>query len=201
MKLNVNGNCGERWTRWKRRDWILSLLLFCLLPTADCRLAATAAEPPSPPPGFRIVPRRPLSPAPYVGHPAPLLQLEKLEGGTEDSAGWSGRPVVLNFWASWSDAAGPEARLLQAAHDKWKQKVLVVGVEIGKTGRDPLRRFIQERRLTYRILLGSEAVTREYRILTVPTTFFIDGRGTIRDLQIGPLPAGSLERRIERILR
>lgn len=163
--------------------------------------APTVAQP-SPPPGFKIVNRRALPPAPVVGHPLPAAQFERLTGGTGGSADWAGRPAVINFWATWSEASKGEAQLLQDAHAKWGKDVVVAGIEIGRSQRDAIQRFVAERGLAYGILVDpGGASAQSFRILALPTTFFVDREGTIRDIHIGALQAGDLEAGLQRILK
>lgn len=166
-----------------------------------CGLTPAVAAP-SPPPGFKIVGRRALPPGPFVGHPLPPLQLERLAGGTSSSAEWVGRPVVLNFWATWAEACKVDAQRLQAAQEKWGKDVLIVGVEIGRGQKEAIQRFVLQQKVTYSILVDPVAGSAQlFKIAAVPTTFFVDKDGTIRDIHVGALQPNDVEEGIKRILK
>jgi thiol-disulfide isomerase/thioredoxin len=117
--------------------------------------------------------------------PAPLLALSDLDGRAWTLAALRGRPVMLNFWASWCEpcrAEMPSLDLLAARHERDGLVVLTVNF---KDGVDTIRRFLDAVPLTLPVLLDRDgAVARAWGVSVLPTTLLIDRhgqpRGTVR---------------------
>lgn len=96
-----------------------------------------------------------------------------------------GRPVVLNFWASWCDTCPEEAPNLARLWDRYgKRGVVVLGVN---SQNDPpkARAFLSQYKLRFaNVREGDDAVARRYGVAAMPETFLIDPDGMIRVLPI-----------------
>ncbi len=121
-----------------------------------------------------------------VGNLAPDFQLPNLKGQVISLSGLRGKPVLLNFWASWCGPCVFEMPFLQEIHEEWSDKGLVLlAVDIGESS-SQVEEFIQSQGLTLPVLLDTkEEVARKYNIRGIPTTFFIDKDGIIQGVQIG----------------
>ncbi len=119
--------------------------------------------------------------------PAPDFTLTLFDGGQISLAELRGRPVVINFWASWCDPCKEEAPLLEAAWRKYKdQGLMMIGVDY--LDQEPAARaYLQEFQITYPNGpdLGSK-IARRYFIRGVPETFFIGPDGQIKSFKEGP---------------
>jgi thiol-disulfide isomerase/thioredoxin len=138
-------------------------------------------------------------PSPYIGHPAPAFTLDSPEGETLTLSELKGRPVILNFWATWCAPCRAEIPALEAASQKIGERGVILGVNVGE---DPAQvaRFAAELGMTYSIVLDPEAeVSRLYRVRALPTTYFIDARGVITDIYTGPLNEPLLQTRIDQL--
>lgn len=144
---------------------------------------------------------------PEVGQNAPDFELEFFNGyewegmpmaGLSDM---SGRPVVLNFWASWCVECRYEADLLEQTWQKYKDEgVVFLGVAYVDTEPKSLA-YMEEFGVTYPHApdLGTE-VSKTYEITGVPETFFIDKNGVIRHVQIGPMNQQLMDTLIPQLL-
>jgi peroxiredoxin len=133
-----------------------------------------------------------LPPAPAIGHPAPDFKLTAVNGEAFSLAELRGMPVVLNFWATWCPPCREELPELQAASERLTGQVAIVGVNQAE---DPerVRGFVSDLGLTFEMPLDERAVvSQEYRVRSLPTTFFIDRSGVIRRMQIGPVTEATL---------
>jgi cytochrome c biogenesis protein CcmG/thiol:disulfide interchange protein DsbE len=149
--------------------------------------------------GFRTDPRA--IPSPLVQKPAPQFTLGLLDGGEVSLASSQGKPLILNFWASWCyPACYEEAPVLEAIWRKHKERVMLVGVVI--QDKEPnAREFMKRFDYTFPNGLdpGSK-ISIDFGVYGVPETFFIDRQGRIRAKHVGALGPELLEREIQALL-
>jgi cytochrome c biogenesis protein CcmG, thiol:disulfide interchange protein DsbE len=133
-----------------------------------------------------------LPPAPAVGHPAPDFTVTDAAGKSFKLSSLAGTPVVLNFWATWCPPCRAELPELQAGSQRLAGQVAIVGLNQGETPEE-VRAFIEKMGLTFQVPLDERMdVSKAYAVRNLPTTFFIDRTGVIRDMQIGPLTEATL---------
>lgn len=152
---------------------------------------------------------------PEVGGLAPDFLLQGLEEGTEYRlSDFRGKAVVLNFWATWCQPCRKEIpQLVQAYHKYEDQGLVVIGLNHAES-RSIVRPYAEKFGMDFPIAIDVDGEMWErYRLLGLPTTFFIDREGFIRSVFMGPFVAQSggknvqgaieeseLEKRIEEIL-
>ncbi len=138
-----------------------------------------------------------LSPAPKVGFPAPLFTLSDLEGNEVSLADLRGKAVVINFWATWCPPCRAEIPDLEAVYQKYNsQGVEFLGVDLLEN-REPVARYVARTGMSYTVLLDGEAlVSRAYSLTALPTTYFLDRDGIIRDKRIGKMGEKEIEERL-----
>jgi cytochrome c biogenesis protein CcmG/thiol:disulfide interchange protein DsbE len=129
---------------------------------------------------------------PEVGQTAPDFDVEFFDGyewETRPVASLSemrGRPVILNFWASWCVECRYETDVLEATWQKYRdQGVVFLGVAYADVEPNSIA-YMEEFGVTFPHApdLGTD-ISQEYEITGVPETFFIDKNGVIRHVQIG----------------
>jgi cytochrome c biogenesis protein CcmG/thiol:disulfide interchange protein DsbE len=137
--------------------------------------------------------------APAVGHPAPGFSLTTTSGETFKLSDLRGKPVVLNFWATWCPPCRAELPELQAASQSLGSQVAFVGVDQAETP-DQVRAFAEKLGITYPIPLDENGdASRLYAVRSLPTTFFIDRAGIIRQIQVGPVTEATLAQLLKTI--
>ena len=127
--------------------------------------------------------------APGVGATAPAFTLRRLEGpGKVSLASYRGKPVVLNFWASWCEPCKSEAAVLERDWTTYRGRgVVFLGVDYHDLGSDA-RRFVSAHALTFPMLEdGSGSVTDRYGISQVPETYVLDRQGRVVAHLRGPI--------------
>lgn len=120
---------------------------------------------------------------------APDFQLKGLDGKIYTLSGFRGRPVLINFWATWCGPCRGEMPYLEEVYRDWKEKGLVfLAVNIGESASD-VREFMDRYGLTMPVLMDtSRAVAGKYNITGIPTTYFIDSDGIIQNKVAGAFP-------------
>jgi cytochrome c biogenesis protein CcmG, thiol:disulfide interchange protein DsbE len=118
---------------------------------------------------------------PRIGGPAPGFTLRRIGApGTLDLAALRGKPVVLNFWASWCVPCKAEAKMLEQTWRQYrKEGVVFLGIDYHDVTSDA-RTFLSHHGVTYPIVQdGSGAVADRYGVSAVPETYFVDRRGRL----------------------
>ena len=138
---------------------------------------------------------------PVATGPAPDFSLTTFQGETITLSELQGQVVVINFWASWCPPCRQEAAYLERTWRKYRERgVMFIGVDYADTEKEALA-YIDEFDITYPN--GPDIGTRiaqAYRIRGVPETFFVDKRGQLRGVHIGPLRPPQLDKKIEELL-
>jgi len=124
---------------------------------------------------------------PSVGRLAPDFLLPGLDGADIRLRDMRGRPVVLNFWASWCAPCRQEIPQLVAAFDRFRPDGLVVLAVNVQEDRETIARYAREFGMSFPVPIDrSGEVVDQYRLLGLPTTYFIDPEGVIKSIFRGP---------------
>jgi peroxiredoxin len=143
-----------------------------------------------------------LAPAPEIGHPAPDFTLVDLKGNEVALSDFRGKTVFINFWATWCPPCRAEMPEIEAVHQEYKDKgVVVLGVDISEP-ENTVRQYIQKGGFSWTIVLDSTGeVARNYQIAAIPTSFFIDREGIIRAVNIGAMTKRAMENKLAEAMR
>lgn len=130
-----------------------------------------------------------------VGEPAPAIVGETIDGQPFDLASYRGRPLVLNFWASWCIPCRTEFPLLVAkASAHAADGLAIVGV-LYKDEPASARAFRDEAGAAWPTVVDPDGShERDYRVAAPPQTYFIDRDGVLRSIQVGELTEADFER-------
>jgi peroxiredoxin len=123
-----------------------------------------------------------------LGQQAPDFTLDDLGDAPVRLSDLRGKPVVINFWATWCPPCRQEAPALQAAYERYRdQGVVLLGVD-SREDAETVRTFASQNGLMYPLLLDREGdVSAEYQVLGIPTTVFLDAAGVVQTRHVGPL--------------
>jgi thiol-disulfide isomerase/thioredoxin len=125
--------------------------------------------------------------------PAPPFALPNLAGGELSLAELAGRPVVLDFWATWCAPCIRQVPVLNAIHERYGDRVSVVGISVDVDGEEVVTPFVAEHDIRYRILLGDEGLAQRYGALGFPTLFVLGPEGAILAAHSGVITEQALE--------
>jgi cytochrome c biogenesis protein CcmG/thiol:disulfide interchange protein DsbE len=148
-----------------------------------------------------LVSRAPTSSPTAVGNAAPDFVLADLDGNPVRLADLRGRPVIVNFWASWCGPCVEEFPLLRAAAERHAGDGLAIVGVVYQDRSEAARAFMERTGATWPAAMDpGERVATAYGILAPPETFFIGRDGTIVARQIGQFSAASLEEKVAAII-
>ncbi|HEU4344234.1 MAG TPA: TlpA disulfide reductase family protein [Candidatus Binatia bacterium] len=140
--------------------------------------------------------------SPLVAKPSPSFALTLFDGSTLNSKDLIGKAVLLNFWASWCVPCRAEARALEEAWRKYKDRnVVFVGVNIQDKEEDA-RAFMKEFGVTY--LNGRDSsgkIAIDYGVWGIPETFFLDPQGRITYKHAGELKLPMILAKLDEALK
>lgn len=137
---------------------------------------------------------------PRQGQIAPDFTLLDLEGQPVSLGEWQGRPVLINFWATWCGPCEIEMPAIEAAYkDHQKDGLTVLAVAVDDSANN-VRRFFEKHSLTFQPLMDDGEVSRAYQVFGLPTSFFVGPDGIITDVHVGMLTEGKIEEYLTRAL-
>jgi peroxiredoxin len=139
--------------------------------------------------------------APTVGKPAPDFVATTIDGKAVRLSDLRGTPVWLTFGASWCQPCRAENPDIQATYQKFADRgVVVVAIFISEDA-PAVSDYADRVGLTYRKIADPDTrIASEYRIMGIPSHYFIDSSGVLRQLKLGSLDTGAMEAALAGIL-
>ncbi|MCH8205726.1 MAG: TlpA family protein disulfide reductase [Chloroflexi bacterium] len=136
-----------------------------------------------------------------VGRPAEEFTLPLFGGGELVLSQHLGRPIVINFWASWCLPCRVEAQLLEGAWRLYQDAdVLFVGVNIQDSEEDGIA-YLAEFGITYPNGRDADGrITVDYGVIGLPVTFFVARDGTVQRRWVGAIHEGDLLARVDELV-
>lgn len=147
----------------------------------------------------------PLNTAPQKGFFAPPIELKDITGQVIRLSDYQGKPVLINFWATWCPPCRLEMPAIQSVYTNHIEDNLVV-LAINTTYQDDVQevsKFMLEKNIKLHVLLDMDGkIARDYKIQALPTSFFIYPDGRISEIIYGgPLSETVLEVQIQAIIK
>ena len=141
---------------------------------------------------------------PFTGFEAPEFSLKSQTGETMSTLDYLGKPLVINLWASWCPPCRAEMPAMERIYQEYKDEGLEI-LAVNITTQDSKQEAVQFARdlgISFPILFDeSGIVSQTYHLQALPTTFFIDEIGVIREVVIGgPMSETLLRTRVEDII-
>ncbi|MCL5023158.1 MAG: TlpA family protein disulfide reductase [Nitrospirae bacterium] len=126
-----------------------------------------------------------------VGKEAPAFTLTSADGTKVSLADFSGRPVVIDFWATWCGPCREGTHELEKLHRKYDGKGVVflgISMDEGRDAAQQVKAFAKENGLTYRMLIDDQETSRAYVVSSIPATYILDRNHILVKIYPGFLP-------------
>jgi thiol-disulfide isomerase/thioredoxin len=145
-----------------------------------------APSAPAPPPAATAAPVS----ARKVPERVPDLSLPDVRGKAHALSEWAGRPLMINFWATWCEPCQREIPLLKTIRREYAANgIEIVGIALDSA--DAVSKYAADHSMTYPLLIGErgglEAAAAFGMETVLPFTVFADSQGRIVGLKIGEL--------------
>jgi thiol-disulfide isomerase/thioredoxin len=131
---------------------------------------------------------------------APDWTLQDLAGLPVSLATLRGRPVVIDFWATWCAPCEFQIPILNEIQERYGQRVAVLGIAVDAGGREVVAPYAEEHGIAYRVLLGDEALAQRYGAIGFPSLYVVGADGTIRSRHVGLVEPEELSEALEAAL-
>jgi cytochrome c biogenesis protein CcmG/thiol:disulfide interchange protein DsbE len=138
--------------------------------------------------------------APTLGAAAVGFELKTLAGEPLRLEKFRGRPLIMNFFASWCDPCREEMPLINELASKANENgYAVLGIAI-QDRRASVMEFAREAKALFPVALDLDGtVQRAYRVFGPPATFFVDAQGVLRDVILGPMTPERARQALEKV--
>lgn len=139
---------------------------------------------------------------PLKGKPAPAFTLVNLDGKKVSLSDYKGRPVIVNFWATWCAPCKLEMPWFQEFRSKYSaQGFEILGIAEDDAPKDEIAKTAKRVNVTYPILLTDGKVAPAYGgVDQLPTSFYIDRKGVVVTETIGLASKDEMEENIKMLL-
>jgi peroxiredoxin len=136
-----------------------------------------------------------------IGERAPAISMLDLNDKTVKLSDFRGKPVILRFWATGCQACVASMPALDDFRKKYQGGELVVlAVNMGNS-KPLVQAFAKGLKLSYPVLLDEALIaSQKYAVRAVPTTFFIDRKGTARKVVVGDLKQEVFDQTVAELL-
>lgn len=134
---------------------------------------------------------------------APGFTVKGVDGRAVRFADFRNRPVVVDFWATWCAPCRASMPHLSSMQQRYgKQGLAVIGLSVDETGPAPVKRFANDLGVKFTIAMANDEVLDAYGpIRSIPTTFFINRKGTIVRRVVGYIDSETMDGYVQEILR
>lgn len=135
--------------------------------------------------------------------PAPDFKVYDKEGNEVTLSSLTGKPVVLNFWASWCGPCKIEMKDFEKAYSNYKDDVHFAMVNLTDGHRETVKtasKYIEDQGFTFPVYFDTDIdAANTYRVYSVPSTYFINSDGELVGYVNGLIQAETLQKGIDMI--
>lgn len=135
-----------------------------------------------------------------IGAIAPDVSFEALDGHKLALSSYAGRPLVVNFFATWCVPCRAELSLIESRFQRLGPQGLAVLGADQQEGADQVRDFARAHGVTYPVVIDQGPALQAYGGAAIPTSLFIDRKGVLRAVHVGEMSAEILDAELQKIL-
>jgi peroxiredoxin len=128
-----------------------------------------------------------------AGARAPEFTLRDLRGEEVSLTDHLGRPVIIDFWATWCAPCVQQIPVLNAFQAAHYGEVVVLGIAVDAHGVEVVAPFALEHDIQYPVLVGDESLAQQYGAFGFPSLYVIAPDGTIVANHVGVITEEELE--------
>lgn len=136
---------------------------------------------------------------------APDFEVIDVNGNTVHLKDYFGKPIILNFWATWCGPCKTEMPAFDSLYDEYKDDITFMMVNLTDGYQDTVDKvnsFIADNGYTFPVYYDTKySAAYTYGVNSVPLSIFINEKGEIADYHLGAMSQGSLKNYIEKIFQ
>jgi peroxiredoxin len=181
-----------------------AVILFCLAAPpprvlaqrcVDCSIAIWQSLSTAPPTRAELKPES-------ARNPAPDFTLTDASGKPVKLSDSKGKVILLNFWATWCGGCQTEIPWFIDFQSKYKDAGLsVIGVSMDDDGWKSVTPYVKEKNVNYTMVIGTQAIAKQYAVEAMPVTLLIDRKGKIASTHLGLVTKAEYQAEIQALLR
>lgn len=114
-----------------------------------------------------------------VGDVAPDVEFTLMDGTTAKLSDYKGKPVLINFWATWCGYCVEEMPALQMLKDKYGDDITILALNAGGDTEEDIKAFAEDNNYTFDFAIISNDEANKYNVQSIPATYIIDSDGNI----------------------
>ena len=133
---------------------------------------------------------------------APDFTLPAVDGSMVSMSDYSGKVVLVDFWATWCPPCLEMIPILSKLHKKYSDKGLVIlGVSLDNEGLGMLGTFVHENMIPYKVVMGDKKIGRAFGgVSSIPTLYMVDRDGRLVRKLTGYHSYAQLEEQVKKYL-
>ena len=121
-----------------------------------------------------------------IGKEAPEFTVTDLSGKKVSFSSFRGKPILLNFWATWCSYCRKERQYLNSLHKLYKDKGLVIVAVSTDKSSETVKRYMKKMPADFVVLHDTDnQAAEQYGVYSLPTSFLINRKGIIKHKFIG----------------
>ena len=133
---------------------------------------------------------------------APDFTLPAVDGSMVSMSDYSGKVILVDFWATWCPPCQEMIPILSKLHKKYSEKGLVIlGVSLDKDGLGVLGTFVHENMIPYKVVMGDNRISNAFGgVSSIPTLYMVDREGRLVRKLTGYHSYNQLEEQVKKYL-
>lgn len=129
----------------------------------------------------------------FLNKKLPGFKLKELDGNEVSLSQLSGKPTLINFWATYCGPCIAEMPQLSQLKEKYKDKMNFISITENRIIEDHLVNFLKDKNFNFLVLENGQSYKNELKLQALPRNLFLDKDGVLRYIQVNyPVNANSM---------